>query len=134
MNNLEYVIMIGLPLSGKTTYRKGNFEHEAISLSEFGNVRKKELEYAEGCLKEKKSMVVDDTNLTKNIRKLHIDLAKKYGAKTIGVFINTSIGLIRQRRWRRADQMEMVVINKMLKELQIPQEDEGFDELKIVDG
>jgi len=134
VNNLEYVIMIGIVLSGKTTYRKGNFEHEAIALSDFGNVRKKELEYAEVCLKEQKSIVVDDTNLTKNIRRLHIDLAKKYDAKTIGIFLNTSIGLIKQRRWKRPDQLEMVVINKMLKELQVPQKDEGFDELIIVDG
>jgi len=34
----------------------------------------------------------------------------------------------------REDQMEMVVINRMLKELQAPQKDEGFDELKIIDG
>ena len=134
MNNLEYVIMIGIVLSGKTTYRKGNFEHEAIALSDFGNVRKKELEYAEVCLKEQKSIVVDDTNLTKKIRKLHIDLAKKYHAKIIGIFMNTSIGLIKQRRWKRPDQMGMVVINKMLKEFEAPQKDEGFDELKIVDG
>jgi len=134
VNNLEYVIMIGVPLSGKTTYRKGNFEHEAIALPDFSNVRKKELEYAEGCLKEQKSIVIDDTNLTKNIRKLHIDLAIKYNAKTIGVFMNTSVGLIKHRRWKREDQMEMVVINKMLKELQVPQKDEGFDELIIVDG
>ena len=126
--------MIGVALSGKTTYRKGNFEHEAIALSEFGNVRKKELEYAEDCLKEQKSIVIDDTNLTKKIRKLHIDLAIKCDAKTIGVFMNTSVGLIRQRRWRRPDQMKMVVINKMLKELQVPHKDEGFDELKIIDG
>ena len=134
MNNLEYVIMIGIVLSGKTTYRKGNFEHEAIALSDFGNVRKKELEYAEVCLKEKKSMVVDDTNLTKKIRKLHIDLAKKYNSKIIGILMNTSIGLIKQRRRKRPDQMGMVVINKMLKELEAPQKDEGYDELKIIDG
>jgi len=134
MNNLEYVIMIGVVLSGKTTYRKRNFEHEVIDLSMFGNIRKKELEYVEKCLKEGKSIVVDDTNLTKKIRKLHIDLAKKYNAKIIGIFMNTSIGLIKQRRRKRPDQMGMVVINKMLKELESPQKDEGFDELKIIDG
>jgi len=48
--------------------------------------------------------------------------------------MNTSVGLIRQRRWRRPDQMEIVVINKMLKELDTAKVDEGFDELKIVDG
>ena len=134
MNNLEYVIMIGVVLSGKTTYRKGNFEHEVVDLSMFGNVRKKELEYVEKCLKEGKNIVVDDTNLTKKIRKLHVDLAKKYDAKLIGIFMNTSIGLIKQRRWKRPDKMGMVVINKMLKEFEAPQKDEEFDDLKTVDG
>jgi len=134
MNNLEYVIMIGVVLSGKTTYRKRNVEHEVIDLSMFGNIRKKELEYVEKCLKEGKSIVVDDTNLTKKIRKMHIDLAKKYNAKIIGIFMNTSIGLIKQRRWKRPDKMGMVVINKMLKEFEDPQKDEGFDVLKTVDG
>jgi len=134
MNNLEYVIMIGVVLSGKTTYRKGNFEHEVVDLSMFGNIRKKELEYVEKCLKEGKNIVVDDTNLTKKIRKLHVDLAKKYDAKLIGIFMNTSIGLIKQRRWKRPDKMGMVVINKMLKEFEAPQKDEGFDDLKTVDG
>jgi len=134
MNNLEYVIMIGVVLSGKTTFRKRNFEQEVIDLSMFANIRKKELEYAEKCLKEGKSIVVDDTNLTKKIRKMHIDLAKKYNAKIIGIFMNTSIGLIKQRRWKRPDKMGMVVINKMLKEFEAPQKDEGFDDLKTVDG
>jgi len=134
MNNLEYVIMIGVVLSGKTTYRKGNFEHEVVDLSMFGNIRKKELEYVEKCLKEGKNIVVDDTNLTKKIRKLHVDLAKKYDAKLIGIFMNTSIGLIKQRRWKRPDKMGMVVINKMLKEFEAPQKDEWFDDLKTVDG
>lgn len=90
--------MIRVALSGKTTYVKANFEHEVIRLPYFDNNRKKELEYIEECLKEGKSIVVDDTNLTQNIRKHHIDLAKKYHAKMIGIFMNTSIGLLHQRR------------------------------------
>ena len=49
----------------------------------------------------------------------------------IGIFMNTDIGLIRQRRWKRPE-IGMVVINKMLKELEVPQNNEGFDELKEV--
>lgn len=123
--------MVGIALSGKTTYRKGNFEHEVIQLSYFDNNRKKEMEYIEECLKQGKSVVVDDTNLTEKIRKMHIDLAKKYNAKIIGIFMNTSIGLMQQRRWRRNDQFPMAVINKQLKELETPMKDEGFDKLII---
>ena len=48
--SLEYVIMIGIALSGKTTYVKANFTHEEIRLYYFDNDRKKEMNYIEQCL------------------------------------------------------------------------------------
>ncbi|MFB5646092.1 MAG: hypothetical protein ACE5R3_05800 [Nitrosopumilaceae archaeon] len=63
---------------------------------------------------------------------MHIDLGKKYDAQIIGVFMETSMGLIRQRRWRRSDQMHIAIINKMKKELEIPNKEEGFDELRVI--
>ena len=123
--------MIGIALSGKTTYRKANFEHEVVQLSYFDNNRKKEMNHIEECLKEGKSVVVDDTNLTQEIRKLHLDLAKKYNAEVIGIFMNTSRGLIEQRRRRRADQLPEAVINRQLRDLETPTKDEGFDKLIV---
>jgi predicted kinase len=128
---MEYVLLIGIALSGKTTYRKANFEHEVVQLSYFDNNRKREMSHIEQCLKEGKSIVVDDTNLTREIRKLHIDLARKYNAQIIGIFMNTSRGLIEQRRGRRADQLPMAVINKQLRDLETPTKDEGFDNLIV---
>ena len=90
VRKLEYVLMIGVALSGKTTYIKANFDHERVALSFFDNNRKKELEYIEECLKAGRSVVIDDTNLTISIRKQHIDLAKKYNAKVRGILMNTS--------------------------------------------
>ncbi|QDI89661.1 ATP-binding protein [Candidatus Nitrosopumilus sp. SW] len=123
--------MIGITLSGKTTFVKANFNHEEIRLYYFDNNRKKEMNYIEQCLKQGKSIVVDDTNLTKNIRKRHIDMAKKYNAKMIGIFMNTSSGIIEQRRTRRRDSFPLVAINKQLKEFETPNKDEGFDTLII---
>ena len=128
---MEYVLMIGVALSGKTQYVKANFNHEEIRLYYFDNNRKKEMDYIGQCLKQGKSIVVDDTNLTKNIRKRHIDMAKKYNAKMIGVFMNTSIGLLHQRRMRRNEQFPLVAINRQLKELETPTKDEGFDMLVV---
>ncbi len=122
--------MIGITLSGKTVYRKANFQHEVIQLLNFSN-RKKELEYIEECLKEGKGVVIDDTNITRDIRKLHIDLAKKYNAKITGIFMNTSMGLIQQRRLKRRKEFPMVVINKQIKYFETPTKDEGFDKLII---
>ena len=131
MPYMEYVLMIGIALSGKTTYRKANFNHEVVALSYFDNNRKKETEYIEECLKKGISVVIDDTNLTRQIRKMHIDLAKKYNAKITGIFMNTSAGLIQQRRLRRNEQFPQVAINRQIKELETPTKDEGFDNLVV---
>lgn len=123
--------MIGVALSGKTTYRKANFNYEVVTLSYFNNNRKKELEYIESCLKEGRSIIVDDTNLTVSIRKQHIDLAKKFNAKVRGVFMNTSTALLEQRQKRRRDSIPLPVIYKQIKELEVPTMEEGFDQLII---
>jgi len=123
--------MIGVALSGKTTYVETNFDHEVIRLSYFENNRKKEFAYIEECLKKGKSIVVDDTNLTRDIRKQHIDLANKYNAKIVAIFMNTSIGLLHQRRMRGNKQFPLVAINRQLKELETPTKDEGFDVLVV---
>lgn len=127
----EYVLMIGIALSGKTTYIKANFNHERVSLSFFDNNRKKELEYVKECLKAGKSVVIDDTNLTTVIRKQHIDLAKRYNAKIRGIFMNTSMGLLEKRQRSRRDPFPLPVIYKQLKQLETPVNEEGFDELII---
>jgi predicted kinase len=129
---MEYVIMIGVALSGKTTYREANFtNHEVIALSYYDNNRNEEMRVIEEYLKEGKNIVVDDTNLTRKIRKLHIDLAKKYSAKIIGIFMNTSSNLLQQRQLRRHNPFPTVAINKQIKELETPLKDEGFDSLIV---
>ena len=123
--------MIGVALSGKTTYVKENFNHERIALSYFGNDRKKEMEYIEKCLSQGKSVVIDDTNLTAAIRKQHIDLARKYGARVRGILMNTSRGLLEKRQRSRRDPFPISVIYKQLNQLETPVIDEGFDELIV---
>jgi len=131
VSQTEYVLMIGVALSGKTTYVKENFNHERIALSYFGNDRKKEMEYIEKCLSQGKSVVIDDTNLTAAIRKQHIDLARKYGARVRGILMNTSRGLLEKRQRSRRDPFPISVIYKQLNQLETPVIDEGFDELIV---
>lgn len=123
--------MVGVALSGKTTYIKANFDHERVALSFFNNSRKKELEYVEECLKAGKSVVIDDTNLTAAIRKQHIDLARKHGAKVRGVLMNTSMGLLEKRQKSRRDPFPLAVIYKQIKQLETPVSEEGFDEMIV---
>ena len=124
--------MIGVALSGKTSYREANFtDHKVIALSYFDNNRIGEMKVIEEYLKEGKNIVIDDTNLTRKIRKMHIDMAKKYRAKIMGIFMNTSSNLLQQRQMRRYNPFPMAAINKQLKELETPLKEEGFDMLII---
>jgi len=131
MPQIECVLMIGVALSGKTTYVKANFDHERIALSYFDNDRKKEQEYIEKCLSQGKNVVIDDTNLTMTIRKQHIDLARKYGAKVRGILMNTSRVLLEKRQGSRRESFPLAVIYKQLNQLETPVIDEGFDELIV---
>lgn len=124
-------MMIGVALSGKTTYRKANFNYDVIALSYFNNNRKKEFQYIEECLKEGRSVIVDDTNLTVSLRKQHIDLAKKFNARVRGIFMNTSTVLLEQRQKRRRNSIPLSVIYKQIKELEVPTMEEGFDQLIV---
>ncbi len=131
MSQVEVVLMIGVALSGKTTYSKTNFDHERVTLSYFDNSRKKEQEYMEKCLSQGKNIVIDDTNLTASIRKQHIDLAKKYNAKVRGILMNTSRVLLEKRQKSRRDPFPLSVIYKQLNQLETPMIEEGFDELIV---
>ena len=131
MSQIECVLMIGVALSGKTTYVKANFDHERIALSYFDNDRKKEQEYIEKCLSQGKNIVIDDTNLTAAIRKQHIDLAKKYNARVRGILMNTSRGLLEKRQRSRRDPFPISAIYKQLNQLETPLMEEGFDELIV---
>jgi predicted kinase len=131
MSQLEYVLMIGVALSGKTTYIKANLKHERIALSHFDNNRKEELRYIEKYLKKGISAVIDDTNLTEAIRKQHIKLGKKYNAVIRGIFMNTSQVILEKRQKSRRDPFPLSVIYKQIKQLETPQIEERFDELII---
>ena len=123
--------MVGVALSGKTTYVKSNFDHERIALSYFDNNRKKELEYIGKCLSKGQSVVIDDTNLTESIRKQHIDLARKHNAKVRGVFMNTSTQMLEKRQKSRRDPFPLSAIYRQLRQLERPVAEEGFDELVV---
>ena len=131
MSQIECVLMIGVALSGKTTYSKTNFDYERVALSYFDNSRKKEQEYVDKCMSQGKNVVIDDTNLTVAIRKQHIDIAKKYNAKVRGILMNTSRALIEKRQRSRRDPFPLSVIYKQLNQLETPTMGEGFDELIV---
>ena len=58
-------------------------------------------------------------------------MAKRYGAKMIGIFMNTAIGLLHQKRMGRNEQFPLIAINRQLKDFKTPTNDEGFETLVV---
>jgi bifunctional polynucleotide phosphatase/kinase len=131
---LEVVIMIGLPGSGKSTLAKLNYaSYELISLDEIANhERRKEQELIEENLRNGKSVVVCDTNLTREIRGGHITIASKYNTRKIGIFLHFHLDTILLHNSSREKAVPDASIFKMQQELELPSYDEGFDEIRII--
>ncbi len=106
---MDFLILGGTPGSGKTTWRKKNLPRH-FSVVEFDeSIRKLQKKYPEVPLREittrayeesenqvgahfkaGKDVAYDAPNLTKKHRKSLLQKAQKYGAKTIGIWIETS--------------------------------------------
>ncbi len=131
---LEVVVMIGLPASGKSTIARLNYPaYQIISLDEIENpTREKEQELIEQSLAKGNSVVICDTNLTREIRARHIETAKKFNAYLVAVFLNLPLEVIRKRNYNRESKIPDVAIFKMRDELERPRYDEGFDKIQII--
>jgi len=121
--------MIGIPGCGKTTYSKINFpNHAYVSLDQIKD-REKEYKLIEKYLKNRTSIVIDDTNLTKKVRKNHFVRFKKYDPKVVGIFFNYPMSKIRIQNSNRFKKVPEKTIFIMQKQLEIPSEDEGFSKI-----
>ncbi len=151
--------MVGIAGSGKTTYATDMFPgHVQVSMDRYrkdkswavkrrglihrydcerplgsilidsGN-KKAECVLVNDALKEGRDVIVDDTNLTKKIRRPYVILAQKHRAVIRVVYFRN----IRQayarnaRRVKGEDVVPKKAIDKQRDELEPPSENEGFD-------
>jgi bifunctional polynucleotide phosphatase/kinase len=95
------IINVGYMASGKTTYTKDFLKHQYINGKgeDFVYINQDLLKTAKKCIKDcetalknKKSVIIDNTNPSVNVRKEYIDLAKKYKVtNVICNYFNTDI-------------------------------------------
>ncbi len=132
---MEAVIFVGIQGSGKSTFFRDRFfdTHVRINLDML-RTRHREKIFFEATLEAKQKFVLDNTNLTREEREKYITKAKTYSFKIIGYYFQTNLEkAIEQnnRRGGKAKIPEKGLLNAF-KRLQIPQFDEGFDELFYV--
>ncbi len=152
--------MIGIQGSGKTMLTQIAFpNHRHISLDkikEFSSRKKHDLlkqytisnaqllhdqrlskerkiEYViiDNCLKNGKNVVVDDTNVTKHIRKHHIHLAQKYDATVNAIFFQNIQKAYEQNRNRKKP-LDKKILDKFHSDLEIPHMEEGFGFIQVM--
>jgi len=77
-NEPELIICVGYPGCGKSTFCRVNFPNYKIVNQDILKTKNKCLKVCKQYLEQGCSVVIDNTNPDSNIRKLYLDIAKKY--------------------------------------------------------
>ena len=138
----EMIINIGFPASGKSYYSNKFVIPNGYEYVNQDTLKttKKCLSFTENALKNKKSVVIDNTNLTKETRKEFIDLAKKYKFKVRCLNFVTQIDICIHNSYFRnyitngkTKVIPKIVYNMMKKKYVKPELNEGFDEINEIE-
>ncbi len=132
---MEAVIFIGIQGAGKSSFFKQSFfdTHIRINLDMLRTKNREKLIF-EVCLEAKQKFVIDKTNLTREEREKSIVRAKSFGFKIVGYYFQTNLEKAIERNNQREGKAKIPEKGLLgsFKRLQLPQFDEGFDELFYV--
>ena len=133
---MEVIILMGLQASGKSTFFRTHFvlTHAHVSKDLLGNNRKlarRQYQLIEAALQAGRSVVVDNTNATKEKRESLIALGHCYGATVTGYYFEVQLRQSLERNKLRQGKARVpeIAIFTTLKRLARPSPEEGFDRL-----
>jgi predicted kinase len=132
----ELVIFVGLQASGKSTFFRERFAatHEHISKDLFRdnkNRNRRQAQLIEASLGAGSPVVVDNTNPTVEDRRTLIELGRRFGARIVGYYFDSTVRQCIERNRQRAGEARVpdVAIYATAKKLAPPSYSERFDEL-----
>jgi predicted kinase len=132
---MEAVILVGIQGAGKSTFCRERFfdTHIRINLDMLRTRRRENLLF-EACLEAKQKFVLDNTNLTSKEREKYVVRAKEFRFRIAGYYFQTKIEKAIERNNRREGKAKIPEkgLRAALKKLQVPNCEEGFDELFCV--
>jgi len=135
----QLVIFVGLPGSGKSTWYFAHFAktHAHVSKDLMPNARRRDDRQSmavEKALAAGESVVIDNTNPSRDARASLIALGKRHGARIIAYYFECSVrvAIVRNAQREGKARVPKVAIFTTQKKLQPPALDEGFDEVHVV--
>ena len=131
---MQCIIFIGIPASGKTSFFEERFAdtHRHINLDTL-KTRNRESKEIERIVSLRRPFVVDNTNITPELRSQYISKARSHGYETIGYYFSSKVADALSRNEKRADSVPDVAILGFHKKLILPSYDEDFDYLYYVE-
>lgn len=136
---LELIVFVGLPGSGKTTYYRAHFAatHAHVSKDLMPNAPRREDRQAreiDAALGGGKSVVVDNTNPSAEVRAPLVALGRRHGARIVAVYFETDVrtAIMRNRQREGRARVPDVAIFATKKKLMPPTLQEGFDDVRVV--
>jgi predicted kinase len=136
---IELIVLVGLPGSGKSTYFHAHFAatHAHVSKDLMPKARRRDDHQQrdiEAALAVGKSVVVDNTNPTPDVRASLINLGRRHGARIVAIYFETDVrtAIMRNRRREGKARVPDVAIFATKKKLVPPALEEGFDEVRVI--
>jgi predicted kinase len=136
---LELIIFVGIQAAGKSTYYREHFAttHVHVSKDLMPNARNRDAQQRlliDRALAAGRSVVVDNTNPTPDVRALLIAQGRAHGARVIACYFPTTVkeAVIRNRQREGKARVPDVAIFTTAKKMKPPVLEEGFDEVRVV--
>ncbi len=130
------ILLIGIPGSGKSLFfqNKLSADHIRVNLDML-KTRKREANLIDTCFAEGRDFCVDNTNLTREEREKYILIAKERGWLVVGYFMKSVLkDCIARNEQREGDaKLPAKAVAAMSNRMELPRQDEGFDELYFVE-